>query len=162
MIKHPSERAVEESTWVVPNVAQQLAIIAINCTPRWARKKLLLSNPSRPCRAGLPTWRRKSVTQVGHTEAGMARSRPAKVRSQTRRTNEVKVGQGRPHRSPPALRPCRTQPPKAASHCPDCTHAEQALAPVGRAVNVVLRPWVSPKPSLQLRKAKVIHTQVGA
>lgn len=52
--KHPAEMAVEESTRMMPNHAPQLAVTAINFTPCWPRRKQMLTNPYRSCRAGLP------------------------------------------------------------------------------------------------------------
>lgn len=52
--KHPAEMAVEESTRMMPNHAPQLSMTAINFTPRWPRRKQMLTNPYRSCRAGLP------------------------------------------------------------------------------------------------------------
>ena len=40
--KHPTEMAVEESTRMIPNHALQLAVTAINFTPRWPRRKQML------------------------------------------------------------------------------------------------------------------------
>lgn len=50
--KHPTEMAVEESTRMMPNHAPQLAVTAINFTPRWPRRKQMLPTHMGPVGQG--------------------------------------------------------------------------------------------------------------